>query len=133
MHALFRFHNTRKMQDFSIRRQNSKPTTLTLAETVLLLSKLSKPSDVITITLDADDIAPTPSETKATYQEIKDYVREHFGLSVSTLYIAQVKREFGLEVGPHYNHAKGENGKQLRCPEDKRGAIAAALKHFQMI
>ena len=102
-------------------------------ETVVSLSKLSKPDDVIRITLDSDDIAPTPSETKATYQEIKDYVREHFGLSVSTLYISQVKREFGLAVGPHYNYPKREDSRRPRCPENKREAITAALKHFQMI
>ena len=35
----------------------------------------------------------------ATYQEIKDYVKEKTGLSVSSLYIAQIKRKCGLDVG----------------------------------
>ena len=40
---------------------------------------------------------------KATYEQIKDYVREQTGFRVSTLYISQVKRKCGLEVGESYN------------------------------
>lgn len=42
----------------------------------------------------------------ATYDEIKAYVLEKFGLKVSSLYISQVKRKYGLEVGPNYNPPK---------------------------
>ena len=69
----------------------------------------------------------------ATYQEIKDYVKEQTGLSASNLYIAQVKRKCGLEVGLNYNLAKKENAKVLQCPPEKEEAIRAALKHFGMI
>ena len=69
----------------------------------------------------------------ATYQEIKDYVKEQMGLSVSNLYIAQVKRKCGLEVGLNYNLAKKENAKVQQCPLEKEEAIRAALEHFQMI
>ena len=40
---------------------------------------------------------------KATYEQIKDYVREQTGFRVSTLYISQVKRKCGLVVGESYN------------------------------
>ena len=69
----------------------------------------------------------------ATYQEIKDYVKEQTGLSVSSLYISQVKRKCGLEVGQNYNLAKKENAKVPQCPPEKEEAIRAALEHFHMI
>ena len=69
----------------------------------------------------------------ATYQEIKDYVKEKTGLSVSSLYIAQVKRKYGLDVGQNYNLSKKENAKVPQCPPEKEAAIREALKHFGMI
>ena len=76
----------------------------------------------------------------ATYQEIKDYVKEQTGLSVSSLYISQIKRKCGLEVGQNYNLAKKENSKvpyvsrvTLCVPPEKEAAIRAALEYFKMI
>ena len=57
-------------------------------ETVVLLSQ-QKPDDVIEVDLDLDELDITSAESKATYQEIKDYVLKEFGLKVSTLYISQ--------------------------------------------
>ena len=70
----------------------------THVETVVLLSK-QKPDDTIEIDLDPDELDATSAELKATYQEIKDYVLKEFGLKVSNLYISQVKRNCGIEVG----------------------------------
>ena len=75
----------------------------------------------------------TAAESKATYEEIKSYVLEKFGLKVSHLYISQVKRKCGLEVGQNYNSPKSENAKVPTCPPEKERAIRAALEHFQMI
>ena len=69
----------------------------------------------------------------ATYQEIKDYVKEQTGLSVSSVYISQIKRKCGLEVGQNYNLAKKENAKVPQCPPEKEKAIREALKYFRMI
>ena len=69
----------------------------------------------------------------ATYQEIKAYVKEQMGLSVSSLYIAQIKKKCGLDVGQNYNLAKKENAKVPQCPPEKEAAIREALKHFGMI
>ena len=71
-------------------------------ETVVLLSQ-QKPDDTIEIDLDLDELDATSAETKATYQEIKDYVLKEFGLKVSNLYISQIKRKCGIEVGENYN------------------------------
>lgn len=70
---------------------------------------------------------------KATYEQIKDYVREHTGFKVSTLFISQVKRKCGLEVGESYNKPKSEDARQPQCTPEKEDAIMQALKHFGMI
>ena len=131
-------------------------------ETVVLLSQLKqKPDDYINVTIELDDMDITSAETKATYDEIKEYVFEHnAGMKVSNLYISQVKRKCGIEVGknlrvatrrmdclqgnsttaatdlelvPSPNLPKNEDSRQPQCPEDKESAIVEALQHFKMI
>ncbi len=107
----------------------------THVETVVLLSQLKqKPDDYINVTIELDDVDITSAETKATYDEIKKYVFEHnAGMKVSNLYISQVKRKCGIEVGKNYNLPKNEDSRQPQCPEDKERAIVEALEHFKMI
>ena len=101
-------------------------------ETVVLLTQ-QKPDDTIEIDLDLDELDATSAELKATYQEIKDYVLKEFGLKVSSLYISQVKRKCGIEVGENYNLSKSENARVPQCPKEKEDAIKAALKYYAMI
>ena len=101
-------------------------------ETVCLLSKLNAKQH-IEINLDMDELYLTDAEKKATYQEIKDYVLEHSGLKVSSLYIAQVKQKCGIIERKNCNKPKSEDAKQLQCPPDKEKAITEALKYFGMI
>ena len=101
-------------------------------ETVVLLSQ-QKPDDTIEIDLDLDELDATSAELKATYQEIKDYVLKESGLKVSSLYISQVKRKCGIEVGENYNLPKSENARAPQCPKEKEDAIKAALKYYAMI
>ncbi len=59
-----------------------------------------KPNDYINVTIELDNVDITSAETKATYDEIKKYVAEHnAGMKVSNLYISQVKKKCGIEVG----------------------------------
>ena len=101
-------------------------------ETVVSLSQ-QKPDDVIRVGLDLDELEVTPAEAKATYGEIKSYVKEHTGLAVSSLYIAQVKQKYGIIERENYNKPKSEDARQPKCPADKEKAIVDALRHFQMI
>ena len=91
---------------------------LSTLETVVLLSQLKqKPDDYINVTIELDDMDITSAETKATYDEIKKYVAEHnAGMRVSNLYISQVKRKCGIEVGKNYNLPKNEDSRQPQCP-----------------
>ena len=95
-------------------------------ETVVLLSQ-QKPDDTIEIDLDLDELDATSAELKATFQEIKDYVLKEFGLKVSNLYISQVKRKCGIEVGENYNLPKSENARVSQCPKEKEDAMLSRL------
>lgn len=106
--------------------------TVNMVETICLLSKLNAKQH-IEINLDMDELDLTDAEKKATYQEIKDYVLEHSGLKVSSLYIAQVKQKCGIIERENYNKPKSEDAKQPQCPPDKEKAIKEALTHFGMI
>ena len=104
----------------------------TMVETVVLLSKLNTKQH-IEVELNLDELDLTAAESKATYDEIKAYVLEKYGLKVSSLYISQVKRKCGMDVGQNYNLSKKEDAKVPQCPPEKEAAIMDALKHFQMI
>ena len=101
-------------------------------ETVVLLSQ-RKADDYVEVELELDELDVTSAETKATYAEIKDYVLKEHGLKVSNLYISQVKRKCGIEVGENYNLPKSEDSRQPQCPKEKEKAIRDALEHFGMV
>ena len=101
-------------------------------EAVLLLTKLNVERH-IEVDVSMDELDVTAAESKATYDEIKAYVLEKHGLKVSSLYISQVKRKCGLDVGQNYNLSKKEDAKVPQCPPEKEAAIMEALKHFQML
>ena len=101
-------------------------------EVVTLLSKLDS-KKYISVELPMDDMDLTSAESKATYKQIQNYVLEKFGFKVSTLYIAQVKRKYGLDIREHYNISNNESRKIPQCPIEKEEAIFDALKYFKMI
>ena len=101
-------------------------------EAVLLLTKLNVERH-IEVDVSMDELDVTAAESKATYDQIRDYVWEHYQLKVSNLYIAQVKQKYGIIERENYHKAKNENAKQPKCPKEKEDAIVEALKHFQMI
>lgn len=80
-----------------------------------------------------DELGLTAAESKATYAEIKNYVLKKHALKVSNLYISQVKRKCGIEVGENYNLPKSEESRQPQCPVEKEKTIKDALEHFGMV
>ena len=104
----------------------------THVEVVCLLSKLRTKQN-IEVELKMSEMDLTAAESKATYEEIKDYVLEQMGLKVSSLYIAQVKMKCGIIERENYNLPKSENSRQPKCPPEKEKAIREALEHFHMI
>ena len=103
-------------------------------ETVVLLSKGEIDSKNIRVEFSLEDMDMSEFQDGATYPQIKEYVLEHTGLKVSSLYISQVKRKCGLEVGKNYNLPKSEDARQApTCPPEKENAIREALQYFGMI
>ena len=103
------------------------------SETVVLLSKGEIDSKKVRVEFSLEDMDMSGFQKGATYEQIKAYVLEHTGVKVSSLYISQVKRKCGLDVGQNYNLSKKENAKVPKCPPEKEKAIMEALKQFQMI
>ena len=103
-------------------------------ETVCLLSKLHEAKHHVNVRLDMDELDLTSAESKATYEEIKKYVAEHYdGMKISNLYIAQIKAKYGIIERENYNKPKSDDARQPKCPKEKEEAIVEALKFFQMI
>ena len=119
-------------------------------ETVVLLSKGAKgPVDLcsarteverrmvdnrkVKVDFSLEDMDLSEFKGKATYEQIKAYVLEQTGLKVSSLYIAQIKKKCGLDVGENFNLAKSENARQPKCTPKKEEAIMQAFKHFGIV
>ena len=102
-------------------------------ETVVLLSKGEVDSKKIRVEFSLEDMDMSEFQDGATYPQIKEYVLEHSGLKVSNLYISQIKRKCGIEVGKNYNLPKSEDSRQPMCPPEKEKAIREAFKYFGMI
>ena len=117
-------------------------------ETVVQLSKGEIQSKKIRIDFSLEDMDMSGFQKGATYGEIKAYVKEHTGLTVSFLYIAQVKRaskdrllsKCGIIERENYNKPKSEDARQPHMPSvtqyvtpEKEAAIREALRHFKMI
>ena len=119
-------------------------------ETVVLLSKGAKgPVDLcsarteverrmadsrkVKVDFSLEDMDLSEFKGKATYEQIKAYVLEKTGLMVSSLYIAQIKKKCGLDVGENFNPAKSENARQPQCTPEKEDAIMQAFRHFGII
>lgn len=92
-----------------------------------------EPDEEIAFVLDCSEVRVTVAEAKATYAEIRAYVLEHTGMKVSSLYIAQIKRKYGIDVGIAYNKPEQNKNHVPVCPVEKELAIMDALKAFRML
>ena len=102
-------------------------------ETVVWLSKGMVDSRKVKVDFSLEDMDLSKFKGKATYEQIKAYVLEKTGLKVSSLYIAQIKKKCGLDVGENFNPAKSENARQPQCTPEKEDAIMQAFRHFGII
>ena len=108
-------------------------TLSTHVETVVLLSKGMFDSRKVKVDFSLEDMDLSEFKGKATYEQIKAYVLEQTGLKVSSLYIAQIKKKCGLDVGENFNLPKSENARQPQCTPEKEEAIMQAFKHFGIV
>ena len=152
-HVNFLQPRHRGLQHFSTIQNSGKCISITLSthvETVVLLSKGAKgPVDLcsarteverrlvdsrkVKVDFSLEDMDLSEFKGKATYEQIKAYVLEKTGLKVSSLYIAQIKKKCGLDVGENFNLPKSENARQPQCTPEKEEAIMQAFKHFGIV
>ena len=125
---------TRLTRSLEIRREIEKTLSQQTVhvETVVKLS-LKKDTPKIEVTMEPDEESNYTPEEKATYQKIKDYVKDKYGVNVHTSYIAQVKRMCGLDMGENYNKSKKENPEVKQCPQEKVEYIKDALRYFGVL
>ena len=97
------------------------------------MSKLSEAKSHISVKVEMDEMDLTAAESKATYDEIRNWVQENYGFHVTNLNIAHVKRRYGIIERENYNKPKSESCRQPGCTEEKTKAIEEAMRYFQMI
>lgn len=102
-------------------------------ETVCLLSKGDVKSKKIRVEFSLEDMDTDGFKKGATYNAIRDWIKEKYGYRVTNLNIAQVKQKHGIIERENYNKPKSPDSKQPGCPEEKIKAIEDAMRHFQMI
>ena len=138
-HVNFLQPHQRGVQHFSLpeySENSGKCISITLSthvETVVLLSKGMVDSRKVKVDFSLEDMDLSEFKGKATYEQIKAYVLEKTGLKVSSLYIAQIKKKCGLDVGENFNLPKSENARQPQCTPEKEEAIMQAFKHFGIV
>ena len=138
-HVNFLQPHQRGVQHFSLpeySENSEKCISITLSthvETVVLLSKGMVDSRKVKVDFSLEDMDLSEFKGKATYEQIKTYVLEQTGLKVSSLYIAQIKKKCGLDVGENFNLPKSENARQPQCTQQKEEAIMQAFKHFGIV
>ncbi len=98
-------------------------------ETVVLLGR-EKIDGYVEIDLDVEKLENKGG--RATYAEIKDYIKDKYGLNVSSLYIGQIKSKVGMDKRLNYYTGSGE-GHVPNCPPEKEEAILDAFRHFSLI
>ena len=98
-------------------------------ETVAVLSRKSASKSFIPVSISPKDMGLSEEKDQPTYANIRDYVQKTHGMKVSSLYVAQMKAECGLETQADRSGDK----KQPKCPPEKREAILDAFRHFGLI
>lgn len=133
---MYQRQNLREVSGIKLKTKKNKTKSVSTTkedETVVLLSKGEIESKKVKVEFSLEDMDMSGFHKGATYGQIKEYVKEQTGLSVSSLYIAQVKQKCGIIERENYNKAKSDDAKQPKCPPDKERAIMEVLEYFRMV
>ena len=99
-------------------------------ETCVLLSNERNQHYNISVKVDVGEEYQKPK--KITYKDIQDYIKEKYDFFAHSTYIAEVKRECGLDVHEPYNAVENPV-REYHCTEERKEQIKEALRHFGMI
>ena len=68
----------------------------------------------------------------ATYSQIKNYVKERYGYTPRSTWIAHAKEIYGLN--PKAAATRRSTNERINpCPQDKQDDLRQAFEHFEMI
>lgn len=101
-------------------------------ETVCLLTRKDI-AGYVHVDINVKEIKKDKLLSKPTYKQIREYILKKYDMKVSTLNIATVKDEFGLEKQFSWKKDGMAAKNRPQCPKDKHDAIIEAFKHFKMI
>lgn len=68
----------------------------------------------------------------ATYDEIIKYVKEAYGITVKTCWIADMKEQYGLNPNKAHNRID-DDIRTNPCPEQHKEKILEAFLYFDML
>lgn len=105
-------------------------------ETVCLLSREKSVKRYVHVDVTPEELGmrgKSKNVKHPTYPQIREYVKEKHGLTVSSANIASVKDECGMEKQFSYKEAGMAAKKRPNCPKKKRDAIVEAFVHFGML
>lgn len=68
----------------------------------------------------------------ASYKEIQSYIKENYGITAQTCWIAHMKEKLGLPKRTASNRIS-EDSRVKPCPYEYEKYIKDAFKHFGMI
>ena len=102
-------------------------------ETVAVLTREKSVKSYAYVNISPSELGMGGKVKKPTYKQIQEYVLKNHGLKVSSLYIANLKDELGLDKQFSYEEAEMSAEKRPKCPPEKREAILDAFRHFGLI
>ena len=102
-------------------------------ETVAVLTREKSVKSYAYVNISPSELGMGGKVKKPTYKQIQEYVLKNHGLKVSSLYIANLKDELGLDKQFSYEEAEMSAEKRPKCPPEKREAILDAFRHFGLM
>ena len=91
--------------------------------------------DIAFVTIDLKELSGYRSVTKDTvsYADIRQWVKQEYGINVSNLAVSQTKDVLGIAKTPYKGRPASGKYQTPNLKPEKQKAITEALKHFGML
>ncbi|SEL05590.1 23S rRNA (uracil1939-C5)-methyltransferase [Pseudobutyrivibrio ruminis] len=84
----------------------------------------------VDVKVDLAEMDITSAESKATYRQIKAWVKENYGIKTRNEYIARVKEKYGIIEDENSRPSQNPDYVRRDCPDEHWKPIEEALKFF---
>lgn len=99
----------------------------------ILLFKKEINSQKVRVEFSLKDMDMSEFQKGDTYDEVKTYVLEKYGLKMLSLYIAQIKEKLGIKEHKCYNMPKAEDSMDFQAPQDEEVAVIQVPQYFRNV